>query len=552
MQRSLSFRARILLLVLGVGLVPLGLVGWWLTRSAARSGEELLRARLDESLDHAAADIGSHWTHQRSALLSLAETQTVQRTLAAGAAPSRDVPPELRQLFSALDLTVERVTIRDSADRALWSLERKPSTAQSNESLSGTPLTVRLGIYERVNGHRLGTLLASLNATSLLSALSNAPAVGGAVITILDPTTGVSLLSVPFDPKNLSVDRFQWAGEQWLAEHRSLGEPSADLVAAAPLGPFTQPFERAARRGLWLLVAAAMVALVVAALITQRMTRALSRLADAAEAVSAGDLSRKTETSRNDEFGRVARAFNSMTDSLGRTLKELSHREALAAVGEFAAELAHEVRNPLTSIRVDLQLVEERLPKDSPLREIQHGALAEIERLDGTVSGVLQLARSGQIELRPLDLREPVLAAEHAARPEFDLRGALIEIILPESPVFVRGDSAALRQLILNLLLNAAQALAPGCRAVLDVRVEGDQATVTLRDDGPGIPADTLARVREPFFSTKAEGTGLGLAIAERVVRAHGGAMEIESAPGAGTVVRVRLALALAVPPVEP
>lgn len=544
MRRSLSFRARIVLLVLVVGLVPLGLVGWWLTRTAARSGEELLRARLDETLDRTVADIGSRWTHQRSRLLSLGESEPVQRSLGDGAVPSRDAPPELRRLFAALDPIVEGATVRDAADHALWSLDREPSTAPNPEAFGSTPLSVRLGIYERVTGRRLGTLQARLRTPALLGARANAPVVAGAVITILDPATGASLLSVPFDPKNLSVDRFQWAGDQWLAERRSLADPRVDLVAAASLGPFTQPFERAARRGLWLLVGAALAGLVLAAIITQRMTRALSRLAGAAAAVSGGDLTRKTETTGSDEVGQVARAFNSMTESLGRTLKELSHREALAAVGEFAAELAHEVRNPLTSIRVDLQVVEERLPKDSPLREIQHGALEEIERLDGTVSGVLQLARSGDIELRPVDLAEPISLAVHAAKPEFDRRGATVEYTLSESPVIVHGDSAALEQLILNLLLNAAQALAPGGRATLDVHAAENDAIVTLRDDGPGIPAEVLARVREPFFSTRVEGTGLGLAIAERVVRAHRGEMEIESAPGTGTVVRVRLALA--------
>ena len=105
-----------------------------------------------------------------------------------------------------------------------------------------------------------------------------------------------------------------------------------------------------------------------------------------------------------------------MTESLGRTLGELSQREALAAVGSFASELAHEVRNPLTAIRVDLQVVEEQLPSGSPLREIQRNALDEIVRLDGTVSGVLQLARSGKIELTPVNLTSTIAGAVRAAQ----------------------------------------------------------------------------------------------------------------------------------------
>ena len=173
-----------------------------------------------------------------------------------------------------------------------------------------------------------------------------------------------------------------------------------------------------------MLLGAAVAGLVVAAAITARMTRRLQHLAGAADAVARGDLSIKTDDATGtNEVARVAHAFNTMTESLGRTLGELSHREALAAVGSFASELAHEVRNPLTSIRVDLQVVEEQLPSGSPLREIQRGALEEIQQLNGTVSGVLQLARSGQIVLTPVDLTEAIAGAVRLAQPEFDRMG---------------------------------------------------------------------------------------------------------------------------------
>jgi signal transduction histidine kinase len=213
----------------------------------------------------------------------------------------------------------------------------------------------------------------------------------------------------------------------------------------------------------------------------------------------------------------------------------------LAAVGEFAASLAHEVRNPLTAIRIDLQMVEEGLAEDSELREPQQRALREVTRLDETVSRALSVARSGRIHARPIDLREPIQAASEAAAPTFESRGARLDIQVIDSAVPVSGDPAALEQLFLNLLRNSAESLGSAESATVSVSEEDGYAVVTIQDDGSGMPADVLERVFEPFFSTRPEGTGLGLPIARRIAAAHGGELELKSTPGVGTTATVRL-----------
>ena len=250
-----------------------------------------------------------------------------------------------------------------------------------------------------------------------------------------------------------------------------------------------------------------------------------------------------------DEVGRVARAFNAMTESLSRTLRELSQRQALAAVGEFAASLAHEVRNPLTSIRLDLQRVEEKLADESEARVLLDRALGEIERVDRSVTGALRVARSGRIAQEPVDVRQPLEAALHSAEPEFKTRDArLAEARLGGEPIWVRGDAAALEQLFLNLLLNAGQALESGGRAGVEVKSDGGETLISIWDSGCGIALDELDKVFKPFYSTRAEGTGLGLAIAQRIAVAHGGDLSIESTPGMGTTARVRLPLGAPAP----
>jgi signal transduction histidine kinase len=539
MRLRLSLRARIMLLVLGVALVPLGLVGWWLTRTAARSGEALLRARLAEALERTVADVGPRWIPQRAGLLSLAESPEVQHGLSGASGRPLDPPAGLMRLFHSLDPAIERVVVHDDAGAVLWTLER-PAPVLGDAASGDAPVPVTIGVFERLTEHRLGALQVELRTASLVEARAGAPSVVGAVLAVVDPSSGASLVSTPFDPSNLRAARFEWAGDTWITEARSIAEPRLDLVAAAPLTPFTQPFEAAARRGLWVLIGAGLTGVLLAALLTARMTRGLRRLAIAAEAVAAGDLSRKVGGEGSDEVGRVARAFNAMTDSLHQTLGALARQESLAAVGQFASELAHEVRNPLTAIRLDLQLVEEQLAAGSPMRALQRGALEEIERLDDTVAGVLQLARSGRVTLQAIDVRPPLREALHAAQPAFERYRVVVRVEAP-TPAFVRGDAGGLRQLFLNLLLNAAQALEGGGSVELRVDAEPGAVLVTVTDDGPGIPAAVLALVRDPFFSTRPEGTGLGLAVAERIANAHGSALEFECPAAGGTIVRLRL-----------
>ena len=222
-----------------------------------------------------------------------------------------------------------------------------------------------------------------------------------------------------------------------------------------------------------------------------------------------------------------------------------SQREALVEVGKFAALLAHEVRNPLTAIRIDLQRVEEKLPPDSPLRLQLARALREVERLDQTVTGALRIARSGTVSSDLVDLRVPLLRAIEVATPAFDQTESTLALRgLEDAPVPVRGDEAALEQLFLNLLLNAAQALQRrGTAGVILVPMDG-YADVEIWDRGIGIARDKLGKVFDPFYSTRKDGTGLGLAIARGIVTGHGGVLEMESRPGEGTTVSVRLPLA--------
>jgi signal transduction histidine kinase len=286
----------------------------------------------------------------------------------------------------------------------------------------------------------------------------------------------------------------------------------------------------------------ALVATLATLFLTARITSSLKRLAQASAAVAGGDLERSVVARGPEEIESLAGSFNAMTASLRRTMEELSRRSALAAVGEFAASLAHEVRNGLTSVKVDLQRAEERLEPESASGALVSRSLFAVTRLNSTVTGALQVARSGRVDAQEVDLRAVLSLAVQRARGTFQMNDASVDVDeLCADPLMVKGDPDALEQLFVNVLLNAGQALDVGARAHVRTSVENGRVEVLIADTGPGIAPEHLLRVLDPFFTTRAGGTGLGLPIARQIAVAHGGSLSVESAVGVGTTVRVAL-----------
>jgi signal transduction histidine kinase len=564
--RPTSFRGRFLLVVFFAAVVPLTLIGVWLTRSAVRSGEDLLRSELDQSLEKIAVPVATRWTYRRGDLVLLASNEAARRLLAND--PSVPLSPGdaryLEALAASVSQTIPDFEYRDATGGLRWSSSppppvdtmgtsgRRPPDAIGDRGQGTAPaatdptMTVRLPIISAA-GARLGEVAAHVSLSALVPIDSSIRLPSGARLQVVDRALGLSLLP-PFAPDEvLHQDRFTATNDDWLAVHRSLSDPPIDLILAAPLDAFVQPFERVARRGVLVLALVGLLALALSAFLTGRLTSSLKQLAVAADAVAKGDLDHRVNARGADEVGRVAAAFNSMTESLRHSLAELSKRQALAAAGEFAVSLSHEVRNGLTAVKVDLQRAQEQTGEDAPSRPLIGRALENVKRLDGTVTSSLRVARSGRGPRRRFDLGPVVAAAAQSAASTFSEHGAtLTPSTSSGTTTWLLGDAIALEQLLLNLLLNAAQALGPGGRASLTVEIDGADVRIVVTDSGAGIAREDLEHVLDPFFSTKAEGTGLGLPIARQIAAAHGGSLTIESMPGHGTRVEVRLPLAAA------
>ena len=545
MIRFYSFRFRILALVVGVAVVPLVLIGLVLIRGAAQSGESLLVERLDHAAAETREALVQSWIPVRSLLLDVSEWPEVLAVLSDGDAT------RLTARLLELNPGIRTVRIESGQGDTVYRLDR--SSLSPDEG--GVPPSTRPLLRVEYPIQRIDMASASieygLDAELLLSRDAQPASAAGMVLALLDPETGASLLPIPLDPSLLTEARFSWGGEEWLAERRSFEDPNLILVVSASLTPYVAPFRKSARNGALLLAAVALCALLAAVVLTTRMTRSLRDLVSGADAVTAGDLSRRISHREDDEIGRVAVAFNNMTSSLQRTLREQASRESLAAMGEFAASLAHEVRNPLTAVKLDLQHLEEKIGDEDALRGPLLRSLREIDRLDATVGDALSVVRRADGDRR-LDVWRPIESAIYASRPEFERREVEVELNGRESEFTVFGDTAALEQLFLNLLLNAAEASPPGARTSITVSSKADSIAIRVEDEGPGISPNARERIFEPLFSTKESGTGLGLTIARRIVEAHRGELDLREGRRGGTVVEVRFPAATGAAEADP
>ena len=299
-------------------------------------------------------------------------------------------------------------------------------------------------------------------------------------------------------------------------------------------------------------VAICAVLLVVLAVLIQRPLRELQQQI---AKLQAGELSvRVGFAERNDEIGELGRNFNAMVRQLRDTREhiELLHRtqisraEHLATLGELAAGLAHEIRNPLAGIAGVIEIIGRDLPESSPSREVLKEVQQEVLHIKQILSDLLDYARPKPSAFRAGDLN---LTAEHAvglARQQALSRPIGIELVEAEGLSEVEHDAAQIQQVLLNLLLNSVQAIeaAGGTGTVGVVLGRADNfATISVNDTGRGIPPEALPNIFRPFFTTKRQGTGLGLSLTKRIVEDHGGRIEVTSQPGVGTRFTVWLPL---------
>jgi two-component system NtrC family sensor kinase len=299
------------------------------------------------------------------------------------------------------------------------------------------------------------------------------------------------------------------------------------------------------------IVAIAAVSLMIYLLVNRIVLKPIHAIVAATQKVAAGDLHYKIALHKKDEIGMLAHSFNEMTQKLSEAQRQVYQTQKLAAVGQLAAGVAHEINNPLTGVLSYSSFLLKRAEDKPEFKEDLEVIVRETKRCRGIVKGLLDFSRQSAPEKHKSEVNEIVDRAVRIVQTQLeDRRVSLALDISPELPK-IQADANQIQQVVVNLLLNANDAVEPGGGITLTTGFASDGSTpqgtgkeveIRIQDTGCGIPAANLQKIFDPFFSTKGpKGTGLGLAVAWGIIEKHGGRIEVESEVGKGTTFRILL-----------
>jgi signal transduction histidine kinase len=258
--------------------------------------------------------------------------------------------------------------------------------------------------------------------------------------------------------------------------------------------------------------------------------------------VSDGEYGHTVEVSRDDEMGHLTSAFNDMSrrlESMRLLEQQLRLRDRLSALGEMALGIAHEVRNPLGIIKTSAELLRRKADLPAEHDKLLVNVIDEVDRIDASITEFMAFANPTQGELRSIDLAGVIERACTFCQPQFAANGVEFALHNHEPRVRVLGDERLIHEAVLNLVLNALEAMPHGGRLEVRVRAGARSVTVDVSDTGPGVPDELRERIFNPFFTTKPSGTGLGLPKVHAVMERHNGSIQCLAMRDSGTTFRL-------------
>ena len=322
----------------------------------------------------------------------------------------------------------------------------------------------------------------------------------------------------------------------------------------AAIGSLTVAARHREERSIELLVGLSLLTLLVGvmtSLYARRVLAPLTAVTERANAVARGDFTPHRVVDTNDEIGELATTFESMVAAIQRARSELVQAERLATIGKMAAHVTHEIRNPLSAIGLNVELLEEEVAESGAKESMAlvQAVKSEVDRLSRIAEQYLSVARRPRPRLERENVGDLVRELCAFVRPELDKAAVSLRVdVEPDLPE-VELDEAQLRQALLNLIRNAREAMSKGgdlTVAVVRAPAAEDDAgparvEIRVDDTGEGVPEELRASIFDPFFTTKQRGTGLGLAVTREIVEAHHGTIHCEARAERGTRFRIVL-----------
>jgi signal transduction histidine kinase len=556
-RHGLTLRSKLLVMFVLFALIPLIAIGALGYIESLRALEALVGSQTTLIAERIAGEVRDRRERLDANLALLAENAETERMLAVHSSGSAAVERTaiasarayLMDVRTAMGSNVEWISIRDAAGTEVLRLPDSVETKApaQDDRLMQVSRALPSGAGTVVVGMRLSALLppealeARFGRTGYLvvvDRVSGRVLYGAEHVDALSKAQSAprSRLTTHSDATNAFVARYSEADSTRVATVAPLAHPEWTLVVAGTVDEFAAPFIRLRATTLGLIAVVGLVAALGFFIVLWRATASLRILTVAADEVGRGNFEPRLPETERDEVGRLTRAFGLMIGRVREMMAQVERGRQMAAVGEFANEIAHEIRNPLTSIKLNLQALERGARDDqiaaSLVRPLEI-SLREVHRLDRVVHGVLRLGRGRSAERSAVALRQVVQRALDVARPQLEQRGIRVSMTDDATVDGVVADGPQLEAAVLNLLLNAAEATQP--EGIVRVSIEHAECEtarvrVRIRDGGPGVATELRERIFQPFFTTKPGGTGLGLALAQRTAEEHGGTLTLSGA----------------------
>ena len=296
-------------------------------------------------------------------------------------------------------------------------------------------------------------------------------------------------------------------------------------------------YRKMIRYAIILIISVIILTFACLALFSYKITKPIRHLTEETKIFASGNLDHKTSIKSNDEIGQLSEAINSMIGEIKKGRQMLIQAEKLSSIGTFASSIAHELKNPITALSSYAYLIKEN-PDKSELLEYSSEIIEELQKIDKILERLMTLSKQGEYKFEYINVNDVILKSTKLLEHHFlRFKNTNIQVELHPHLPEIKADKNLLQQVIINLLLNACDAISEKGQVKISTKYSGESVLIEVSDDGDGISKNDIEKIFDPFFTTKSSGsnTGLGLYITNEIIKLHDGGIRVDSVQGKNT-----------------